>query len=159
MRQTFTRLIATLLLGTLLGLSPLALADDAAEITHAMKAAWDKPEQPLTVKPVVIVDQIAVAGWLQQDRGGRALLKKTAHGWQTQLCAGEMTFALLHQAGASHATANKLLKALSSAEQSTLSANERKQLDSFSGVVKMDGNGQHGHHAEHGQPTHQNQSH
>lgn len=126
-----------------------AWADDQSEITASMKAVWDKPDNPLTVKPVVIADDFAIAGWLQGEKGGRALLKKSAHGWQTQLCAGDITASLLHQAGVPSATAKQLLAQQSAAEKK-LSKTDVSQLSSFVGIVKMnEGKGHHGHEQQH----------
>ncbi len=123
-------------------LSPAAYADDVSDITASLKATWEKPNQALRVKPVVVTDQFAIAGWLQAERGGRALLQKGHHGWQTLLCAGEITPHLLHQAGLPASTAKRLLAALSQAEKG-IQQQEIAQMSSFQGVVNMD---IHGHH-------------
>ncbi|MBM5571294.1 MULTISPECIES: copper uptake system-associated protein [Deefgea] len=126
-----------------------AWADDQSDITASMKAVWDKPDNPLTVKPVIIADDFAIAGWLQGEKGGRALLKKGPHGWQTQLCAGEITSHLLQQAGVPTATAKQLLVQQSAAEKK-LSKTDVAQLSSFVGVVKMnEGKGHHHGHEQH----------
>ncbi|WP_051258919.1 copper uptake system-associated protein [Chitinibacter tainanensis] len=130
----------------------LARAGDIEDIRHGMQQQWEKPDAPLTVKPVVVVGDAALAGWLQGERGGRAVLRKQHGQWQTQLCAGALSSDLLRQAGISVSSAQQLLKKLNQAEAS-LSSAERQQLDSFVGVVKMDGKGHHGEHAHHGQAS------
>jgi hypothetical protein len=47
---------------------------DARSVEHVLKAQFDKPEAPLSVAPVSVEGNYAVAGWLQGARGGRALL-------------------------------------------------------------------------------------
>ncbi|MEJ2795711.1 copper uptake system-associated protein [Iodobacter sp. LRB] len=88
-----------------------------------------------------------IAGWLQGDKGGRALLKKNPHGWQTQLCAGEVNATLLQQAGVPAGTAKQLLDQQITAEKG-LSRADVSLLSSFVGVVRMDA--VHGHQP-HGQ--------
>lgn len=132
---------AALLIVTLFSAN-LALADDASEIVHNLKATWDKADQPLMVKPVVIVDQYAIAGWQQGGRGGRTVLQKAGHGWQAQLCAGAITSQLLQQAGVPANSAKQLLADLNRAEKA-MTSQEIAQMSSFEGVIKMD---QHGHH-------------
>ncbi|QLG89682.1 copper uptake system-associated protein [Chitinibacter bivalviorum] len=141
--KTWMRIFSSAILTTGL-LCSAAWADDNSEITASMKAVWDKPDHPLVVKPVVVADQYAIAGWLQDNRGGRALLQKGHHGWQTQLCAGKITAELLQQAGVPSTTAKQLLAKLPVAEQA-LSEAEVGRLSSFSGIVKMDQAGHHEH--------------
>lgn len=125
--------------------------DEMAIVAH-MKSVWEKPDAPLTVKPVVTLDHFGIAGWMQGERGGRAILRKGEHGWQTLLCTGTVTARLLEQAGASPATAQALIAELDKAEQA-LSATERQQLSSFKGVVQMDKNGNHHGHENHGKAS------
>lgn len=138
------KIIAGLLL---IYLTAFAWADDQSDIVSSMKAVWDKPDAPLTVKPVIVADGFAIAGWLQGDKGGRALLKKNPHGWQTQLCAGEVSATLLQQAGVPAAVAKQLLDQQITAEKG-LSSADVSLLSSFVGVVRMDA--AHGHQP-HGQ--------
>ncbi len=42
-------------------------------ITAVLTARFDTPEAPLTVEPVTVQGKVAVAGWSQDGRGGRAL--------------------------------------------------------------------------------------
>ena len=55
-----------------------------------MMATWDKPEARLEVAPISIEGGHAVAGWIQGDRGGRALLRRDAQGqWLVAACGGD----------------------------------------------------------------------
>lgn len=69
--------------------APMVRADDADAIRHAMMAIFDRPEAPLTIEPVTIQGDLAIAGWAQGDMGGRALLRKEDRDWQLSLCAGD----------------------------------------------------------------------
>ena len=125
-----------------------AWADDQSEIVASMKGVWDKPDNPLTVKPVIVADNFAIAGWFQGKNGGRALLKKDHHDWKTQLCAGKITSALLQQAGVPIATAKQLLVQQTAAEKEMTKA-DLAQLSSFSGVVKISDKTHHHGHEQH----------
>ncbi|AJC78092.1 hypothetical protein IE4803_CH00847 [Rhizobium etli bv. phaseoli str. IE4803] len=43
----------------------------------------------MDIAPVVVEADWAIAGWRQDGRGGRALLKKTHHGWSIYLSSGD----------------------------------------------------------------------
>ena len=45
-------------------------ADEAA-ISKLLHATFDRPEVPLTIAPVVVAGDHAIAGWIQADMGGR----------------------------------------------------------------------------------------
>ena len=120
--------------------------NDPQIIEHMMKAQFDKPEAPLTVKPVVIQGDFAIGGWLQDKMGGYALLKKTEGKWAIHLCTG----------GAVKDEANlvkmsipaedaRTLAATLNAELAKLDAAEVTQLDSFEGTVMIEGGAHHQH--------------
>lgn len=51
-------------------------ADPQEAIPTKMKVIFETADKPLTVGPVAVEGDWAVAGWTQEGRGGRALLKK-----------------------------------------------------------------------------------
>ncbi len=53
-----------------------ASSQDEHQITAVMKQQSGKPEPPLTVDLIAMEDSYAVADWLQNGLGGRALLHK-----------------------------------------------------------------------------------
>jgi hypothetical protein len=122
-----------------------ASAEDLRGIRKVMMSTWDKPEARLNVAPVVVVDGHALAGWTQAARGGRALLKRNAHGaWEVTVCAGDglKEVHMLTMTGMPEATARTLAKDLASAE-ARLPAATRAKFASFEGVVTMDAAGHH----------------
>lgn len=123
---------------------------DAQAIEHSMKKLFDKPDAPLAVAPVSIEGDYAVAGWIQSNKGGRALLKKEKGQWSIQVCGGDglKQASALVQTGMSRTTADRLAKKVDLAE-AKLSAEQRNQLSMFEGVVKVD-QGQHSPHGAHG---------
>ncbi|MBX3568710.1 MAG: copper uptake system-associated protein [Rhizobiaceae bacterium] len=44
---------------------------DAGAIKHLMMATFDKPDSRLSVEPVMVSRDLAVAGWSQGEMGGR----------------------------------------------------------------------------------------
>lgn len=115
-------------------------ADDEQSVAKEMHETWDKPNQPLVLPVIVIHHGMAIADWIQGDKGGRALLKyhpEHQH-WHTLLCGGAELTASRHlqEAGMSAADAQSLALLLQQQEQA-LPENQRQQIDSFSGVVKF----------------------
>jgi hypothetical protein len=112
---------------------------DAAAIRHALKATWDKPGQPLLVEPIVTDGQQGIAGWVQGDRGGRALLQRRAGVWKVIACGGDglKSATTLKETGMPARTAARLAQMLASAE-AKLPEQTRKNFSLFDGVVRMD---------------------
>ncbi len=94
-----------------------SLPDDKA-IEAVMKAQFDKPEAPLSVGPVAVEGDFAVAGWVQHETGGRALLKRGKDGWSIHLCSGDSLkdAHVLAMAGMTHDAANALAGTLARVE-------------------------------------------
>ena len=138
---------------------PMSVAGgtDAEQIEALLMAQFDRPEAPLTVAPITIQGQVAVAGWSQDSKGGRAFLRKDDMGWFVELCAGESLVqpATFVSMGLNSAEAQSLAAAVNGAERSA-GADLIGQLNSFEGTVIIgrsatDGHGHgHGHGADHG---------
>lgn len=139
------------ILALLLACSPLlAVADTSSEqqnIQQLLRHSFERPDAPLDVGPVTVEGDHAVAGWLQDKRGGRALLRKGPHGWRVVLCAGDSLLkpATLRSAGLGDADATQLSQAVRNAE-ATQPAERVKQFALFQGVVKVDKDAGHGNH-------------
>jgi periplasmic copper chaperone A len=156
------RHFATVLLGALAA-SDLPLwaheahaTADVQQITHAMKRQFDRPDAPLSVMPVVVVGDAAVAGWSQQGKGGRALLRREKAGWAIHVCAGKgLTQAdVLEMSGLSKLQSADMARAVVKAEAG-LTAAQRALFDSFEGVLKVGGAGAAAHgHGQHAAPAH-----
>jgi periplasmic copper chaperone A len=157
-RRHFTTILLSALAASA---SPLRAHDahagpDAQQITHAMKRQFDKPEAPLSVAPVVVVGDAAVAGWTQQGRGGRALLRKEKTGWSIHVCAGKGLTQpdVLEMSGLPKAQAAEMTRLVAKAE-GALTAQQRALFDSFEGVLKVGGDGAAPHgHGQHAAPAH-----
>lgn len=147
--------LAALSLTVGLALPVQAQPDATAQITTSMKAQFERPAAPLTVAPVTVRGDDAVAGWTQDGRGGRALLKRENGQWHITVCAGAgLTQAnVLQLAGLDAHQAAQLAQAVQTAE-ARLSAEQRRQFDSFEGQINVRQAGQghgHGHGHGHGQ--------
>ncbi|MFM1924321.1 MAG: hypothetical protein RIT44_127 [Pseudomonadota bacterium] len=126
-------------------------AQDAKDVVQVMKKQFDQPQSPLKVAPVVVEADWALAGWLQDARGGRALLQKRHGQWVIVVCAGDglrEAQALIHT-GMTADMAAALVKKLVAAE-SRLPAATLKKFASFEGMLRVDGAGAHGAQGAHG---------
>lgn len=124
---------------------------DQDAVVHLMKHAFDQPQSPLLVRPVVVLGDHAIASWIQNQSGGRALVRRKDGAWRIVLCSGE---ALRHpdilvQAGLTPADAKRLSELLVKAEAGAPEA-MRKLFDSFEGTVMIEEGHGHGHGAGHG---------
>lgn len=131
----------------------MPLSDDpAVAIPAAMKAIFETAGRKLAVEPVVVQGDFAVAGWVQDGKGGRALLKKGHKGRAIHLCSGDSLkeAANLAKVGMSEADAQALADKLATAE-SSVDPQTLKLFASFEGTVMMGGDDAHGAHDGHQQ--------
>ncbi|OYQ42622.1 hypothetical protein CHU94_02485 [Rhodoferax sp. TH121] len=126
---------------------------DAEQITAIMKKQFDRPDAPLTVEPVTVQGNYAVAGWTQGGKGGRALLQKDKGAWFISVCAGDglKDAKVLQTTGMSADASAAMAKAVVAAE-SKLSKDKLKLFASFEGMVKIGAEG-HGAHGQHQAPA------
>jgi uncharacterized protein YcnI len=132
--------------------------EDLNDITHVLKAEFDTPETPLTVAPVVVSGEWAIAGWSQDGRGGRALMKKDTDGWYVHMCGGEpfKHAKTLSQIGLSREAAISIAADLAKAEQK-LGAETIALYDSFGEAIEIGKTG-HGGHKDHNRHSNHSQS-
>ena len=128
---------------------------DEQSIELAMKTLFDNPDAPLKVAPVSIEGVYAVAGWIQSDRGGRALLKKKNGKWSIQVCGGDglKQASSLTMTGMNQASANKLAQKIAAAEKK-MPSEQLKKFALFEGIVKVDGGAHDPHTVNNGHATH-----
>jgi copper(I)-binding protein len=126
--------------------------DPAVAIPAVMKAIFETGDSKLAVDPVVVQGDFAVAGWVQDGKGGRALLKKGHKGWAIHLCSGDSLkdAANLAKVGMSQADAQAMADKLATAE-SSVDPETLKLFASFEGTVMMGGDHAHGAHDGHAQ--------
>ena len=107
-----------------------------------LQGVFDRPESRLVVPSVAFAGDYAVAGWLQDGRGGRTLLKRSAEGWEFVVCGGEelCSPAGLREAGLPVALIEPMARAVQASEAS-LPAHQRATLGDFKGLMKMGGAG------------------
>ncbi|MCA3525006.1 MAG: copper chaperone PCu(A)C [Rhodobacter sp.] len=119
---------------------------DADQIEAVLMAQFDSPEAPLTVSPITIQGPVAVAGWSQQGKGGRAFLRKDDMGWFVELCAGESLVqpATFVSMGLTRAGAESLAAAVNGAELSA-GADLIGRLNAFEGTVLVGSSAADGH--------------
>jgi hypothetical protein len=139
------------ILALLVAVSSAALAQDTAheqaEIRNLMRVTWERPNAPLSVDPVVVHHGYAIAGWVQEERGGRALLRRGNAGWEVILCAGDhlRSAETVIATGAPPAVAQPLVAKLIEAEE-RLPPERLAKLAMFDAVLRMDdGHPKHRH--------------
>jgi periplasmic copper chaperone A len=72
------------------GFDQAGITGDAARIDGLLRSMFETPGNALMLDPVLIEGDVAVVGWVQGDRGGRALLERADTGlWRVALCAGD----------------------------------------------------------------------
>jgi periplasmic copper chaperone A len=123
--------------------TPAMTGDPLVDIEALLKAQFDTPENPLTVAPITVQGDVAIAGWAQDGRGGRAFLRKDEAGWFVELCAGKglLMPEMLTGLGLAEADAATLLAAVTGAE-AALGAEAIALFDSFDGELFI---GREGH--------------
>ena len=113
-------------------------------IVAVLMTTFDRPEARLKVEPVVMDGDLAIAGWVQDGRGGRALLRRVSGQWKIVLCAGE---ALKHRDGMVTAGIEPMqaarMAALVLAAESKLAPATIALLNSFEGTMMMGADGAH----------------
>lgn len=126
--------------------------EDTAAIRALLMVMFDRPEARLTVEPVVIVADVALAGWQQEGRGGRALLRRGQTGWYVALCAGPELLdpAFVQGQGLGQMSAARLVSAMRDAE--VRHPGLSPLLDTFDTVLMFDEpvGDAHGHLHGHG---------
>lgn len=144
-------------LGAAVSFAPVVHAQGAENgaVRSAIKAIWDKPGAPVEVDPVTVVKNHAIAGWIQEKRGGRALLRLEHGKWTVIVCAGDglLKASALQQAGLSPGDATALEKATLKAEAG-VAPERRKMFALFEGVVRVDA-GHTGHSGHAGHTSHE----
>jgi hypothetical protein len=107
-------------------------------IESSIKAQWEKPDHPIQVPVIVVSGNYAIADWIQQPKGGRALLKQQHGHWQTLMCGDANLKQPRHlvAAGVPEADVDKLTLALTQAEAS-LTLDEQTTINSFVGMVDL----------------------
>lgn len=120
--------------------------NDPEQISALLMDTFDRPDSPLTVEPITVRGNVAVAGWSQDGQGGRAFLRKDDHGWFVEICAGESlvqpaTFVAM---GLGQADAELLAAEVNGAE-APLGAGFIARLNSFADTVVIGREG-HEHH-------------
>jgi hypothetical protein len=117
---------------------------EARNVEQTLRHIFERPNSPLTVKPISIEGDFAVAGWMQNGTGGRTLLKRQHGEWQIALCgdAGLVEPANLEKMGLSHSAAAGLAEKIKAAE-SCLTDQERIQISKFHGVMQISEGSEH----------------
>ena len=136
------RTISTILVAAVCLASLAKAASDGDDIRRLLNGSFDRPNARLTVDPVVVSGDHAIAGWSQGDMGGRALLRKKDGAWSLILCSGDgiKTSVALRHAGVPDA--DVLARKLAEAE-AKLPASRLALFSKFEGTMMMNADGSH----------------
>lgn len=138
-KKSLLAMIGLLIAGLTLSLvCAVAKAKETTAIEMVLKAQWDKSKHPIRIPVIVMQGDYAIADWIQEQRGGRALLKRDQQNWQTLLCgdANMKQVSNLVSAGVTREDAKHLAAALEQAEK-RLSNADTVLIDSFKGIVDL----------------------
>jgi hypothetical protein len=129
---------------------PQTEEESRARIQKLISTTFDRPDLKVQTDPIVIEGKVAIADWIQGEKGGRALLTRKHVDWEIIACggAGFKDPAVIAAAGISKRIANNITEKLKTAE-AKLPPQKIKQLDSFDGVVTMGHNMRHGSVSKH----------
>lgn len=136
---------ATALAAALTVSAPVLAGDtDSGMIRHLMMAQFDRLQSRLTVEPITIHKDIAVAGWAQGNMGGRALLRRHGDQWRLVLCSGDALKEArsLQQLGLNAEEADIMATAVVEAE-AKLDSRLVAKFSTFDGIMMMDEEGHH----------------
>lgn len=138
-KKSLLAIIGVLIAGLTLSLvCAVAEAKETTAIEIALKAQWDKHNHSIRVPVIVMQGDYAIADWIQEQRGGRALLRREQQNWKTLLCgdANMNQVSNLVSAGVSREDAKHLAAALEQ-EEKRLSDADKALTDSFKGIVDL----------------------
>jgi hypothetical protein len=129
---------------------PQTEEESRERIQKLISKTFDRPDLKVQTDPIVIEGKVAIADWIQGEKGGRALLTRKHVDWEIIACggAGFKDPGSITAAGISREIASNITAKLKTAE-SSLSAQKIKQLDSFDGVVTMGHGMHHGSDSKH----------
>jgi hypothetical protein len=123
---------------------PLTEEESRERIQKLISKTFDRPDLKVQTDPIVIEGKVAIADWIQGEKGGRALLTRKHVDWEIIACggAGFKDPSVIAGAGISKRIANNITEKLKIAE-AKLPPQKVKQLDSFDGVVTMGRSSRH----------------
>ncbi len=117
------------------------------EIQTLISTIYDKPNMKVETSPIAVVDDYAVADWVQGQRGGRALLQRIKGKWAIMACGadGLKDLKTLSDSGIPKPTANNIIAKLNAAEKNV----DSHRLHLFSLFGTKDDPMQMDHHEHH----------
>ena len=129
---------------------PQTEEESRERIQKLISKTFDRPDLKVQTDPIVIEGKVAIADWIQGEKGGRALLTRKHVDWEIIACggAGFKDPSVIAASGISKRIANNITEKLKIAE-AKLPPQKIKQLDSFDGVVTMGRSSRHEPNVKH----------
>ncbi len=127
-----------------------AAAESGAEqkaIQMLISHQFDQPGNKVDTAPIAVVNDVAIADWIQADKGGRALLRRSKGKWEIIVCGGDglKDINALKDAGIPESTAKALVSQLNKAEQD-VSQDKIKKFSLFGSNVQLQSGAHTGKH-------------
>lgn len=140
-----TALLALLFFTAPVGAAPAMERADQQQVRGLIAHTYDQPAHKVETDPIAITGNYAIADWIQGERGGRALLRKTGGAWEILVCGGDglKQADALHDAGIPAKDASELLRKLGEVER-TVSKERLRRFGLFDQQSSTDA-----HHAHH----------
>jgi len=114
-----TALLALLFLTAPVSAAPVAERASEQQVRSLIAHTYDQLAHKVETDPIAIVGNYAIADWIQGERGGRALLRKSGGAWEIMVCGGDglKQADALHSAGIAPRDASELLRKLGEVER------------------------------------------
>jgi len=123
-----------------------SLAEQKA-IQTLISHKFDQPGNKVKTSPIAVVNDFAIADWIQADKGGRALLRLSKGTWEIIVCGGDglKDINALKDAGIPESTAKALVSQLNKAEQG-VGPDKVKKFGLFGSNVNLQSGSHSGKH-------------
>jgi hypothetical protein len=118
-------------------------------ISITIKKQWETPQSLVEVPVIAVGTHYALVDWVQDKRGGRALLRLNEGEWQTLMCGSAQlkSTQALERAGVSGEEARKISENLT-VQEINLTTEQLELIDGFEGIMNVLTNPRH-HHEHH----------
>jgi len=125
--------------------SGASATEDPDAVRQRLMSTFDRPDARLAVEPIVVAKDYAVAGWIQAELAGRALLRRGTHAWTIVFCGGAALkdAGELAKIGVPQDQAEVLAAGLATAE-ARLGPERIARFDSFGALMAVEGDAHHG---------------
>lgn len=146
--RTFNLYLPVLMFVTFVTYATGVIAESVPEIaiSETIKHQWNKPNHTVETPVIAVSNDYAVADWIQEPKGGRALLRLSNGQWQTLLCgdAKIKSVSELKKVGVPESDALAIVESLN-IQEANLTVSQLNTINTFVGIVDLLLTPQHHH--------------